>query len=124
MSARDKILDLLFWAVPSSDDDEARAEAERLVNAFTHELAEEIREASLGMYPTGLCPAISGSREAANLIDPEVETPEYTRKHIEWHRDAWKVTEEKKCACDGQTLLEVHTRKSCYDIHGSSARSE
>lgn len=60
---------------------------------YAHELAEEIREASLGMYPTGLCPAIAGSRQAANLIDPYVSTPEYLIETTARHLAEWKAAE-------------------------------
>lgn len=64
MSARDKILNYLWMAVPSSDDAEARALAEQMVDDYAHELAEEIRN----YYASGApcCEA------CADGIDPEV----------------------------------------------------
>ncbi|MFD5069155.1 hypothetical protein ACFWNC_14670 [Streptomyces sp. NPDC058369] len=74
--------------------DEARRLIDEIRDEHANDLAEEIREASLGMYPTGLCPAISGSRQAANLIDPYVSTPEYLIETAARHLAEWEAAEE------------------------------
>lgn len=69
MSARDELAELLFRSMPSSDDDEARREAAKAIDAFAHELAEKIREVASTTRVSADRPKL---RYAADLIDPEV----------------------------------------------------
>ncbi|MYW28328.1 hypothetical protein [Streptomyces sp. SID2119] len=52
--------------------------------------ADLIRDASLGHYPSGMCPAVSTAKGAASLIDPRIDSPEYLTAAIERAREAWK----------------------------------
>ncbi|MFD7776640.1 hypothetical protein [Streptomyces sp. NPDC059753] len=50
-----------------------RAEANQLIDAFAHELAEKIREANRAVTFSDAFYVGTGMTDAANLIDPEVE---------------------------------------------------
>ncbi|MFI0211979.1 hypothetical protein ACH4OV_25325 [Streptomyces diastaticus] len=63
----------------------------RLLDVHAHELAEEIREAARGSYPSGLCPAVSTAKGAADLIDPDVQTPAYVMTDIARSRVVWNL---------------------------------
>ncbi|GAB1326948.1 hypothetical protein [Streptomyces sennicomposti] len=82
MSAREKLLERLWWAVPSADDAEAkRVAAEMLDDALrehAHALAEKIRVELAEKVSERLAGGIwqirtvSTAQQAADLIDPEV----------------------------------------------------
>lgn len=76
MSARDKILSYLWMAVPSSDDEEAKALASKMIDDLLHEEAEKIRASRLET-PEGFTHRESwvnawnsGRDDSADLIDP------------------------------------------------------
>lgn len=75
MTARDDLMrDLWSFNYGAWPD---REEAERLVNAFAHELAERIRGSILVTLTTPRMEDIGlGARMAADMIDPEVNDPE------------------------------------------------
>lgn len=79
MNARDRILDRLYWAVPSWGEEDAKRIASEMLDEFAHELAEEIR-AFVGpeSYPHEkgrplVLRYVKGWRDAADLIDPKKE---------------------------------------------------
>lgn len=79
MNARDRILERLWWAVPSVNDGQAKRLAERMLDDFAHELAEEIRASRLEA-PEGFTfrhewvdAWNAGRDDSADLIDPEVQ---------------------------------------------------
>ncbi|MDT0442345.1 hypothetical protein [Streptomyces johnsoniae] len=61
MSARDRLAVMLTTS-PLPDGEWSNEEIDKAINAFAHELAEEIRDE----VPRGYCPC-------ADLIDPEVK---------------------------------------------------
>ncbi|MFE1089566.1 hypothetical protein ACFW5K_19970 [Streptomyces albidoflavus] len=65
----------------------------KLLDVHAHEMAEEIREASRGSYPSGMCPAVSTARGAADLIDPNVLTPVHIRAAIDRNTRSWEGTD-------------------------------
>lgn len=72
MSARSDIADLLWWSVPSSTNAEAKERAEKMLDAYAHELAEQIRAEITG-NPLFMSDFEAGQDWAADFIDPEVK---------------------------------------------------
>jgi hypothetical protein len=85
MSARD---DLLHWANEGlkewgHDGRDGDITAEELIDAFAHELAEQIRQDAAsrwapngkGVYAVGVEDALEGQTRGADLIDPEAQKP-------------------------------------------------
>ncbi|MEV4971981.1 hypothetical protein [Streptomyces scopuliridis] len=89
MSAREELFEVLTGGPGSLAPGEAD-DMNRLIDAYAHELAEQIRDASRGLYPSGMCPAVSTAKGAANLIDPHTDT-RHLDVSIERARELWKA---------------------------------
>lgn len=76
MSAREQVLALLWWVVPSATDEEARAKAAELLDAYAHELAEQqrawFRREGYGLDCVCKFCTVCLARDYIDLIDPEV----------------------------------------------------
>lgn len=72
MSARDKILERLWWAVPSTDNADAKVKAAQMLDDFAHELAESQRKMPLPDSRDRHWVRF-GVNLAADTIDPEVK---------------------------------------------------
>lgn len=68
VDARSKALEVMFWGSPGRDDEESRAFARRLLDAYAHELAEQIRNG----HPDRCPDFADGAEWGADLIDPEL----------------------------------------------------
>lgn len=73
MSAREEILELLWWAVPSTDSADAKRKAAQMLDAYAHELAEIQRVQASEYEATQTEDFVAGMQVGADLIDPEVE---------------------------------------------------
>jgi hypothetical protein len=72
MSAREELIRSVYALKNMSQND-----MEKLVDAYAHDLAEEIRNSEMpgkvsGFYGAELNAYLEGSDDAASLIDPEV----------------------------------------------------
>lgn len=94
MSGRDTVADVKARLLDAEDEHSEGVMAailNHLLRLHAHELAEQIREAARGSYPSGLCPVVSTAKGAADLIDPDVQTPAYVMTDIARSRVAWNV---------------------------------
>jgi hypothetical protein len=93
MSAREELFESLTPTYRAQfapgEEDSVNALLDAYRDEVLREAAEQIREACIGMYPHGLCPAVSTGKGAANLIDPRTDTS-YLNAVIESSREAWK----------------------------------
>lgn len=69
MSARERILERLWWSVPSENDEQAKRIAERWLDDYAHELSEEIKGACKTLPEGG--DWFAGMYDAAKVIEPK-----------------------------------------------------
>lgn len=69
LTAREALHRETTWGLSASGFDDAAAEANRLIDAYAHQLAEQIRADATGVHGG----SYDGRMAAADLIDPEAQ---------------------------------------------------